>query len=147
MNKIDAQALVNQRVSAWTASSGVYVGSLVEVITQKGSPWRGRVLITGVLEVACHWEIGCSGPIRKGFRPGDEIEVGGVNIKPTTADGTTYEAALESSIAKLRGWIERDPEGPNSALYQRTMESEQEVLRREMERLDSMTRCAANPVL
>ena len=84
MNKAEAQARIGQRVSAWTASSGVYVGTLAEVISEKGRPWRGRVRITGVLEVACHWQIGCSGPIRKGFRPGDEIEVGGVNIKPTT---------------------------------------------------------------
>ena len=131
MNKAEAQALVGQRVSAWTASSGVYVGTLAEVISEKGRPWRGRVRITGVLEVACHWQIGCSGPIRKGFRPGDEIEVGGVNIKLTTAEGTTYTAALETSIAKLRDWIERDPEGCNTALQRRTMEAEQEMLRRE----------------
>lgn len=133
MNKAEAQALIDQRVSAWTASSGVYVGTLAEVISEKGRPWRGRVRITGVLEVACHWQIGCSGPIRKGFRPGDEIEVGGVNIKPTSVEGTTYAAALEASIAKLRGWIERDPEDSNTALHRRTMEAEMEMLRREQE--------------
>ena len=59
--------------------------------------------------------------------------MGGVNIKPTTAEGTTYAAALEASIAKLRGWIERDPEGSNTALHRRTMEAELEMLRREQE--------------
>lgn len=43
MSKAQAQGLIDPRVTAWTASSGVYVGTLAEVITAKGRSWRDQV--------------------------------------------------------------------------------------------------------
>ncbi|TAL72869.1 MAG: hypothetical protein EPN79_02175 [Burkholderiaceae bacterium] len=135
MNKTEAQEFLGRMVSAWTAANGTYVGTLIEVVAAKGRPWRGRVRITGVLTIACHWEIGCSGPIRKGFRPDDEIEVGGLNIKPCEHEGTTYLAALEASNDELRGWIGSDPDGQRDQTwsFQKLLTAQQEVLRREIE--------------
>lgn len=83
--------LVGTRVQAWTSANGVYSGTLVEVIPSR--PWRGRVLIDGVVEPACPWEMG---KVRRGKRPGETIEVGGVNISATTLPGRTYLECLEA---------------------------------------------------
>jgi hypothetical protein len=94
----EAQALIGTRVSAWTAMNGTYVGILQSV---EGSPWRGRVRITGILTPASHLQHGqvC----RRGFRVGEELDVGGSNIKPTTAEGSlSYLEVLQRAIAENR---------------------------------------------
>lgn len=96
MNKVEAQQIVGKRVSAWTAASGVYVGFLKEIISEKGRPWRGVIEITGVLKIAQHFER--EKICRRGFRPGESLEVGGINIKLTEAVGTDYKTLLEESI-------------------------------------------------
>ena len=93
MKRTDAAKLIGTQVSAWTAANGEYVGELIEVF---GGRWRGKVRITGVIKCATHCENGA--PCRRGFRPGETIEVGGANIKPTTTTGTTYREALEREI-------------------------------------------------
>lgn len=96
MQRKEAETLIGQRVKAWTAANGVYVGVLVAV---GGARWRGTVLIDGVLDCAQHYERGqvC----RRGFRPGETIEVGGVSIAPTQVPpGGTYLAALDAEIQK-----------------------------------------------
>lgn len=96
MKRDEAQKLIGTKVEAWTSANGVYVGTLIAVIPRR--PWRGTVKIEGILEAAQPWEVG--GASRKGKRPGDLIEVGGVNIKPTTATGVTYLESLEAQRAK-----------------------------------------------
>jgi hypothetical protein len=101
MNRKEAEKLVGQPVSAWTAMNGVYVGPLISIF---GSPWRGRVAITGVVQPAAI-ELSRGDRQRRGFRPGGEIEVGGSSIQPVEAGFTgyaTYLDALVASEASLR---------------------------------------------
>lgn len=136
MLKSEAQTLVGTRVSAWTAANGTYSGTLVEVLSEKGRPWRAKVLIDGVLAVATHFEIG-KGAMRRGFRPGEEIEVGGSSISPCSTAGPSYAAALEAEIEKLTGWVERDPASRYAGLHQQSAAALREILRREQARLET----------
>ena len=108
MNKIEALKIVGRRVTAWTSMNGVYTGVLKEVIARPRRPWRGIVVIDGVLEVAAFQNRGIGArPIdrqRRGFRPGEELEVGGVNINRTEDAGLTYLEALKQELAKLEEW-------------------------------------------
>ncbi len=123
MNRRDAEKLIGSQVKAWTAMNGEYVGVLEEVF---GSPWRARVRVSGVVKPACHFENGhvC----RRGFRPGDTLEVGGVSIKPWEGAGTSYADALVAAIAQAQGWLARDPESRYAAVTRRTIEAYQAVL-------------------
>jgi len=113
MNRAEASQAIGQRVQAWTAANGVYVGTLREVRTRQGAPWRGVVLIDGILEVAVHFERG--GFVRRGYRPGETLEAGGQSISPTNDEGfKTYEEALLGHIEFISRAIERDPKGRNS---------------------------------
>lgn len=89
--------------------NGIYLGTLDRIVTEKGRPWRGVVKISEVAQVAQHFEMGqvC----RRGFRPGEEIEVGGVNISPAPEGHglPTYAGALEGIIANLQESLRRDP--------------------------------------
>ncbi len=105
MLRAEAEGLIGSRVSVWTAANGTYVGELVEVVPHR--PWRGRLRITGVLKVACHWEVG-RGVCRRGFRPGEEIEAGGSSIEPTDQEGVTYLEALGHELAWLKAARFRD---------------------------------------
>lgn len=92
MRRTEALGLVGCAVRAWTSANGVYVG-IVEAI--HGSPWRARVRVTSVIEPACHFEGGrlC----RRGFRPGEILDVGGASVQPLVADEgevCDYMAAL-----------------------------------------------------
>jgi hypothetical protein len=98
MKRSDAIKLVGTQVMAWTAMNGEYVGTLVEVSEDK--PWRGLVLITGVLAPAA-FELSRSDRQRKGFRPGNTIEVGGSSIRSTEALGKTYMEALRDQLAQF----------------------------------------------
>jgi|JI8StandDraft_1071087.scaffolds.fasta_scaffold290408_2 hypothetical protein len=113
MNRAEASEAIGKRVRAWTAANGVYVGTLREVRARHGAPWRGVVLVDGILEVAVHFERGGFG--RRGYRPGETLEVGGQSIKLTTEAGfKTYEEALLGHIEFIRQAIERDPKGRDS---------------------------------
>ena len=101
MKRAEAIKLIGSTVRAWTAMNGIYVGTLEEVY---GSPWRGVVLITGVIEPACAWSVDRVRP-RKGFRPGDRIKVGGVNISATAEPGATYAEALRRQQEKFAGYL------------------------------------------
>jgi hypothetical protein len=102
MLRKEAQSLIGTRVQAWTSANGVYVGILEQV---SGSPWRGTVRVTGILEPASHFEVG-RGPCRRGFRPGETLEVGGNNIAPTNTEGcASYVEVLEKEIARMRGML------------------------------------------
>lgn len=98
----EAQKLIGTRVRAWTAMNGVYVGELIEVF---GRPWRGKVRVLATLEPASLVEPRLRRHQRRGFRPGDEIEVGGANISPTEAEGGSYLEALERDAEQLRAWL------------------------------------------
>ena len=98
MRVADAKQIVGQRVEAHTSMNGIYVGTLIRVTDDR--PWRGVVLIDGVLEPAESADrVDCW---RRGYRIGEEIEVGGVNIIPTKARGVTYIEAVERDLAKLK---------------------------------------------
>lgn len=80
MQKAEAQKLIGSPVQAWTSANGIYAGTLVEVVTEKGRPWRGRIKVESVLAPAQHFEQG--NVCRRGFREGETVEVGGANITP-----------------------------------------------------------------
>jgi hypothetical protein len=101
MKRAEAIKLICSQVQAWTAMNGIYVGTLEEVC---GSPWRGVVLINGVIEPACAWSVDRVRP-RRGFRPGDRIKVGGLNISPTDEQGITYAEALRRQKEKFAGFL------------------------------------------
>ena len=100
MTRSEAESLIGQRVEVWTAANGTYVGVLEEVKATR--PWRGVVLIDGVLKCAQLFEYGRTRQ-RRGKRPGERIEAGGVNIRPTEATGGSYREALEWEI----GWMSK----------------------------------------
>lgn len=103
MRRAEAEALIGSKVRVWTAANGEYVGTLVEVF---GSPWRGRVTITGILKPAQHFER--SATVRRGFRVGEVIEGGNTSIRPTPAVGhPDYLAALAEELA----WYEKTLNG------------------------------------
>jgi len=83
MQRKEALSLIGERVSAWTAANGVYVGVLEEVTDRR--PWRGRVRIDGVISPAVCYQDGRG--FRRGFRIGELLEVGGTNIEPTDVLG------------------------------------------------------------
>lgn len=122
MRRQEAEKLIGTRVTAWTASNGQYVGELIEVV--KARPWRGKVRITGVLHVPCLWET-LRGPTRRrGFRPGEVIEVGGVNIRAADPalelPDRSYLEALRAELAQLRIW-EALPPNPKNVFLPHTI--------------------------
>lgn len=114
MRRSEAEDLVGQSVVAWTASNGIYVGELTQV---RGSPWRGAVRITGVVEPAQHYERG--GLCRRGFRPGELIEVGNSSIRLATEPGyPTYLAAIEARLAWHAAELAKYPDSRCSWLHE-----------------------------
>jgi len=97
MKYADAKKLLGTQVRAWTSMNGQYVGELVELF---GSPWRGKVRITGVLQPAAV-EYARGSRQRRGMRPGDEIEVGGTNVTPIDVPGTSYLDALIADMNRI----------------------------------------------
>lgn len=113
MNRHEAEQLVGTRVEGWTSSNGIYSGVLTKVISGNGRPWRGVVLIDSVFQLAQHFENGSV--CRRGYRPGEEIEVGGVNISTTDKFGfPTYVAALEEGITRFKSYFDKDPTSRHS---------------------------------
>ena len=107
MRRAEAEALLGQPVRVWTASNGEYVGKLLELF---GSPWRGRVCVTGILKPAQHFERGAI--VRRGFRVGEVIEAGNTSIRPTAATGNQdYLVALAEELAWYEQTLSRNP-GP-----------------------------------
>ncbi len=106
MDENSATGLIGKRVSAWTAAQGVYLGYLQEVVAVKGRPWRGVVRIDGIAQPAQHSEMDKA--CRRGFRVGETIEVGGVNISETdVVCETDYAQILERSIANCQEQLSR----------------------------------------
>jgi hypothetical protein len=126
MTRQEAEQLIGERVFAWTAANGEYVGTLVEV---KGRPWRGVVFVTGVVSPATPWEAGRFSQ-RRGFRPGDRIEVGGVNIKLTTERGRTYLDCLRTVLTNYEEWA-RDLNPKDGWWLPRVIESVRDQIARE----------------
>lgn len=127
MNRAQAEAAIGSHVSAWTAVNGQYVGTLVEVIPRR--PWRGVVKITGVLEAA---SVVDRVP-RKGFRPGELIEVGGQSIKPTTEQGISYLEAMERSLAQIKKWVEEAEQNTNRSKDLWWAKPASELMRKQIE--------------
>jgi hypothetical protein len=128
----EAQALIGSQVSAWTALNGVYVGTLESVF---GSPWRASVKITGVLEPASHLQHGkvC----RRGFRVGEQLEVGGSNIKATTAVGSlSYLEVLQVAITRHRS-VTVSPGNPHSWVHEAFAKAMETVVIAETKRLET----------
>jgi hypothetical protein len=132
MKREEALQLVGQQVSAWTAANGEYVGTLLEVLPTR--PWRAKVLITGVLSSATHYERG--GVCRRGFRPGEELEVGGSSIKPNPKSaGGTYLEAVQAAQADSQRWFEKDPQHRDAWAHKGTAEALVLVIEAEQRRL------------
>jgi hypothetical protein len=99
MNKNEAQKLVGRRVCVGMGADGVYVGELLEL---QGSPWRGRVRITGVLSPARHLANGAV--CRRGYRPGEFVDAGQGTVAPTHEAGkATYLEAVSAELNQHKG--------------------------------------------
>jgi hypothetical protein len=131
MLKTDALALVNRPVEAWTAANGVYVGTLLEVLPSR--PWRAKVLVTGVIEVAQHYERG--GVCRRGFRPGETLEVGHSSIKPSQASGEDYLSVLRRTQERHRVAFKRDAASPHAWVHKAFADALETVIAAETRRL------------
>jgi hypothetical protein len=128
----EAQQLIGSSVSAWTAMNGMYVGVLESV---QGRPWRGSVRITGILTPASHLQHGqvC----RRGFRVGEQLEVGGSNIKPTTAEGSaSYLEVLQKAIAENRSRPVHSS-SPHAWVHEAFAKAMEVVARAEQKRLET----------
>lgn len=114
MTRDEALLALHQTFGIWTGLNGCYVGTLEEVIQVPRKPWRAKLRITGVLGVAQHAHQGHA--CRRGFRPGETMEVGGINIKPLTADeqarSTDYLTALQRARMAELAALARDPHSP-----------------------------------
>ena len=131
MKRAQAEALIGHQVRAWTAANGVYVGTLEAI---SGSPWRGVIRITGILEVAQHLERGA--PCRRGFRVGEVIEVGHSSIEATNEAGQAdYLAVLRSTHAACLERARTAPAGPHSWVHAATAQALGHVIEAEMRRL------------
>lgn len=131
MNRKQAVALIGQRVKVWTAANGEYAGELLEVF---GSPWRGRVRITGILAVAQHHERGAT--CRRGFRVGEAIEAGNTSIRPTDATGCeSYVEALDREIARCEAGMDGSVSSRSAWVWPAFRQSLIEVRAAEIERL------------
>lgn len=109
MRRDEAEKLIGQQVSAWTAANGRYVGILQSIA---GSPWRGKVLITGVLEPAQHYELGAV--CRRGFRPGETIEVGNSAVRACDNPGhSDYLEALLAAAERHENQVANNPTSPS----------------------------------
>jgi len=73
MKRTEAQKLLGKRVSAWTATHGVYSGILLDIICQPGKPWRGRVKIIELTDAQ-------GADAKRWYAPGTVIEVGNCSI-------------------------------------------------------------------
>lgn len=90
----EAQKLVGRRVRVALGADGVYVGELLELA---GTPWRGRVRVTGVLEPARHLDRG--GVCRRGHRPGEFVDVSHATVGPAEKPGrATYLEAVQAQL-------------------------------------------------
>lgn len=115
MRKAEALHLVGLRVRAWTPANGVYIG-IVEAI--HGSPWRAGVRVTAVIEPAHHLEQGrlC----RRGFRPGETLDVGGASIQPLSTcqvEGHDYMGALLAQRQRCEAQARKAADGPNDWVW------------------------------
>jgi hypothetical protein len=119
----EARQLIGSQVSAWTSSNGAYVGVLQEVT---GSPWRGMVRITGVLEPATPFDA-TRNTQRRGFRPGDVIEVGGINIAACAAPGLSYLDALKASLALMKSLLPQATDRTRWAIEAHAKELEKRI--------------------
>ena len=109
MKRKEAETKIGTRVYAWKVANGTYFGKLVEVIP--GKKWRGIVEIDGVVTPAHHFEFGRV--VRRGFRPGERIEVGGVNI---TFDVLTETGIIVSALPLWHDDLDHPERAKNPAL-------------------------------
>lgn len=147
MRRAEGLALVGKRVSVWTGASGMYVGELFEVTTDR--PWRAKVRIDGVLEPAVCYER--DRPWRRGFRVGEEIEVGGGSVEPTDAVGSVdYVALLEAQAdrfeAEFRGYEALAASDPAQAAHQGRLNGWKDVAARQVRNAAARARYEALPL-
>ena len=70
-----AKELIGKHITAWTATHGVYSGTLLDVICTPGKPWRGRVETEELIDAQ-------GTDARRWYATGTVIEVGNCSIKP-----------------------------------------------------------------
>jgi hypothetical protein len=145
MKRSEAEKLMGTRVEAWTSLNGIYCGVLEAIVPTQRRPWRGVVRIDGILSAPVTYEAGRRP--RRGFRVGETIEVGGVNISPTDAVGATdYLALLQAEAERFRETFSDylngkfgDPDHPQVnrlyGWYGRAVEQVEEAIESEIRRL------------
>jgi len=105
MRREEAEQLIGTLVSAWTAWRGAYAGELIEPVPSR--PWRGKVRVQFVVELPM-------GDRARILKPGEILEVGGVNIKPFDGVPLTWQRSIEHLLAHaeqfLADWEKRSAE-------------------------------------
>lgn len=135
MDKAEALALLGRQVQAWTASNGIYVGELVQVLPTR--PWRAQVRVCGVISAAQHFEF-ARGACRRGFRVGEVVEVGHSSIKPALGPaGTDYLGALQRALSDNERWYAENQQGPHAAAHKGAADALRLVIKAEQLRLQT----------
>ena len=70
MQRSEADGHIGKPVLVRSMVQGTYTGILLSV---EGSPWRGRVQVTGLIKPAVHYEQ-VKGLTRRGYRVGETME-------------------------------------------------------------------------
>lgn len=112
MKRDEALRLVGRQVGVWTAANGKYNTTVVEILPR--SPWRARVRVTTIAEPAQHFERGQA--CRRGFRVGEELEVGHSSVLEQPYEGAVedYAQACERQAERFEDMYRRYPNGPNA---------------------------------
>lgn len=101
MKRSEALSLVGQRVWAWTAANGEYIGILRRVTNER--PFRADVEVRELASWPTPTDVGRFVNPRKPFREGRVINVGNSSVRPASSPERSWR---ESVIAVGRATIE-----------------------------------------
>jgi hypothetical protein len=74
---------------------------------------------------------------RRGFRTGELIEIGGINISPTDQAGSDYKALLEASIAVHKADVLKHAGTPYEYVANGCAQAEEAILLCEINRIET----------
>lgn len=107
------------RVAAIMDDDGIYVGVLKAMVrAEDGRTWCCTVEVDGVISPAIHFDA-AHGAVRRGFRPGEEIQTCASKIQHCGDAGISYKQALEAAIDFLQWWLKRNAKRSRYADSQR----------------------------
>ncbi len=139
MQRDEAQARVGQTVVARTEANGTYLGVLEAVMVRPRRPWRARVRVLGVVAPALHFER--NGVVRRGFRPGETLEVGGLSVKMAAGNEPVedYLTVLKRKQAESQQRLDARPDGEHAWVWHGFAHAERCAIEAEETRLRTGT--------